>query len=85
MKQENKQGGNLQMTNCPFYRTSDCDLRDCHHSNNPEHCYLYKRSERLNAENPARRVTPNGVINIILDTISKVERDVVWEALGMKD
>lgn len=73
------------MTNCKYYKTGECDLRSCKHHEHPEHCYLYERAERLNLEDPSRRVTPNGIINMILDTISKEEADVVWEALGMKN
>ena len=73
------------MTNCKYYKTGECDLRSCKHHEHPEHCYLYERAERLNLEDTRRRVTPNGIINIILDTISKEEADVVLEALGMKN
>ena len=67
---------------CPYYQTSDCDLRSCHHFKHPEHCYLYERAKRMNLENPERRATPNSIINLILDTLSSVEKNVVWEALN---
>jgi len=73
------------MTNCKYYKTSECDLRSCKHHEHPEHCYLYERAERLNLEDPRRRVTPNTILEIILETINKEEADTVWEALSMKN
>ena len=69
---------------CPYYKTGECDLRSCKHYEHPEHCYLFERTQKLNAENPERRVTPNSVINVILNAISKEESEVVWEALSLR-
>jgi hypothetical protein len=69
---------------CPYYKQEDSCWIKCKTYDKPECCYLYQKAVEYNTCHRLN-LTPNDIISVIVENLSKIEQDVIYEALSLKN
>ena len=69
---------------CPYYKQEDSCWIRCKTHEKPECCYLYKKATEYNTQHRLN-LTPNDIISVIVENLSQLEQDVIYENLSLRN